>query len=296
MRCELMGPRLSAWVDGELSGVSGWLVRRHVASCAVCAAEVESLRALNRKLSAINPVLTPLAPTRFVRPPLVLGLGAATALAGITVFVLLPRPSGAPQSDFKRVALASPLPELVRNGGVFLSPASNANPVSVFHSNPSPIFSEPAETVPPRSVIEKRRTRRLVHRVRREERQPEVVRVATARKRVGRVRPLSASRRVAEPVKVALADRSVAGPLESRPERDSFIPPRPAIAPPPAAVAMAPSLRARRESKPEDEAPRRVRAVLVITPTRYENVVLVQPGAMEIDEDDKEREGEPPSP
>jgi hypothetical protein len=342
MRCELMGPRLSAWVDGELIGVSGWLVGRHVASCAVCAAEVESLRALSLKLSAANPVLTPIAPRNRAYPSAILGLGTATALAGLTLFLLLPRQSStvAPMAQVKfvklqekQLALASPAPNLILNGNLRLPVTrpnvtnmsrpsvymSNADPASVYHSNPSApeppkLPSEAVNDVVVRgaaaparwATASKPRARRSVRQVRRD-RQPEIVRVATARKRVHRARSLSLAAKPDEPVRVALAESGFGTPLET-PERESFAPPRPAVAPMARAVTKAPARRAERDSSArettkkdskDNEVARRVRAVLVITPTRYENVVLVQPGAMEIDDDRDERresEGEPPPP
>jgi anti-sigma factor RsiW len=312
MRCELMGPRLSAWVDGELSGVSGWLVSRHVASCETCAAEVESLRALNVKLSAANPVLTPIAPRNRAYPSAVLGMGAATALAGLTLFLLLPRQSSTVVSvaqekpatrDLKQVALASPAPEVsLSRDGVQMLPvaerfATNAAPVSVYHANSAKRSSEP-NVAPARraSTVSKSRTRRVGRKVRRE-RAPEIVRVVVRK----RVAPVS---KPDEPVRVALAEAAqpmmyLPQPVEKPTEREASAPPRPAAITPPAVVTAAPMARAARtrtELDHDDAGPRRVRAVLVITPTRYENVVLVQPGAMEIDDESKGSEGEPPPP
>jgi Putative zinc-finger len=54
MRCEAARESLVALLDGELSGLTAWSMRRHVARCGDCASEFVSLRNLNDRLRSLD--------------------------------------------------------------------------------------------------------------------------------------------------------------------------------------------------------------------------------------------------
>jgi Putative zinc-finger len=54
MRCETARESLIAFIDGELSGLAAWSVRRHLARCGDCAGELISLQDLNHRLRSLD--------------------------------------------------------------------------------------------------------------------------------------------------------------------------------------------------------------------------------------------------
>jgi len=59
MRCDEARVHLKALIDGELTYVQAWRVRRHVARCAACQKEVADLRAITGALSEADRALPP---------------------------------------------------------------------------------------------------------------------------------------------------------------------------------------------------------------------------------------------
>jgi anti-sigma factor RsiW len=59
-----LGRRLSALIDGELSGADRDRVHAHLARCLACRAEAKELRALKRRMSALRDVVADDALTR----------------------------------------------------------------------------------------------------------------------------------------------------------------------------------------------------------------------------------------
>lgn len=57
--CKYVSARLSAYVDGELSGNEMLSVQRHVQRCSACAKEIEEMRAAKRQLGAFPDVPIP---------------------------------------------------------------------------------------------------------------------------------------------------------------------------------------------------------------------------------------------
>ena len=106
MQCNQVEPLIGAWQDGELPAWSAWRVGRHVRGCATCAAEAESLTALNRTLrraaplGASAPVTTPQRNT--ILPPLALTLASAAVVAFLLV-TRSPAPS-VPAAETRGVA------------------------------------------------------------------------------------------------------------------------------------------------------------------------------------------------
>jgi len=58
MNCNSVGPQIEAYADGEIGGLRGWSIGRHVrdcAACAACAAKYQDLVALRARLRAEVP-------------------------------------------------------------------------------------------------------------------------------------------------------------------------------------------------------------------------------------------------
>lgn len=358
MRCESLGPRLSAWVDGELSMLDAWLVSRHVASCPTCAAEVEEMRALNAQLSAANPVLNPLLapikPRRSVTPLVGAGALVATGVAGFLLLPRLPQPEPIPATSASAppARVASNQPEKPRLEGtlknvIASSPAvTSESPVQKKLPPPPKPEIRVAETS--RRSVDRDSPRGSVARTKRTVRRSDSV----ANKSFGRQRKHKAPVDLpTEPTRVADVGRpspeellakanDLMGSDKARLEKDtvlerssrdsaafvagpeavSALKPATPVVTPPATVAEPDlrnfakknDLRARlpitsrtssraiatmraREEGQDSAAPRkRVVPVLVVTPTRYENVVTVTAGALEVDDtDDKEETPQP---
>src|SRR5688500_16802095 len=95
MSCEVTRQLLGAFCDGELPGLDNWRVRRHLARCAECGREAESLRKLDTLLRAADvaprEVMKESAAPR-VSPGWLLRLpraGLASGLALLSLFALL---------------------------------------------------------------------------------------------------------------------------------------------------------------------------------------------------------------
>ncbi|MGC4045205.1 MAG: zf-HC2 domain-containing protein [Armatimonas sp.] len=346
MRCDTLGPRLSAWVDGELSLLDAWLVARHVASCPTCTAEVNELRALNARLAAANPVMASLVEPVPVRRPVapLLGAGALVA-AGVAGFILMPRPQvSSPSKDI------APTPVV----NVAMNTAPPPGPARIESQAPPsadvPMAKPTLKSLPQgrleggkakarsafrfRSVAEpQRRVSTSYHR--RSHHSALTGRVAKESDRYNRELPLP---KATKPVQVAdvpsSPTRALLAPdemtfdrrpadLSSQADKDMSAAAKPEMVSParpgtpPAIVSEGSTdalkkndMRARVASRamaskirPESIIARdadnsmvrkRVVPVLVVTPTRYENAVMVTAGALEVDDtDDKEETQQP---
>lgn len=350
MRCESLGPRLSAWVDGELSMLDAWLVSRHVASCPTCAAEVDEMRALNAQLSAANPVLNPLLvsikPRRSVTPLVGAGALVATGVAGFFLLPRLPQPEPIPATSASappaRVAMNQP--EKARLEGTLknvIAPSSAVTSESpVPKKLPPPPKPEIRVAETSRRSVDRDSPRRSVARTKRTVRRSAIETFGRARKhKPSAVLPTNGiqvakasaaelvERHSTTPDSMTASDKAMlakdaversnrdTAAMAASPEAVSALKPATPVVTPPATVAEPDlsnfakknDLRARlpitsrassraiatmrtREEGQDSAAPRkRVVPVLVVTPTRYENVVTVTAGALEVDDtDDKE--------
>ena len=55
MNCNSVGPLIETYADGEIGGLRGWSIGRHLRGCAACAAKYEDLVALRARLRAEVP-------------------------------------------------------------------------------------------------------------------------------------------------------------------------------------------------------------------------------------------------
>jgi hypothetical protein len=112
MNCDQTQPLLDSFADGELGWGTARRVRRHLAACAVCAAELAEIRQMNRRVlawqdapapaglqsriaAALPPVAVPASRRRFPVRPTAVGL-AGLAAAIIAFLWLVPGQPGRP--------------------------------------------------------------------------------------------------------------------------------------------------------------------------------------------------------
>jgi anti-sigma factor RsiW len=127
MECERATAHLSPMLDGALGPMRRFLLSRHVADCATCAAKLEELRAvqaairtklayyrappgLAARIGAALPRETPPRPSRpWFRWPVfsLAGTGLAGALAGVAVTVLVMGGKTESQSDVVQAVIGS---------------------------------------------------------------------------------------------------------------------------------------------------------------------------------------------
>lgn len=79
MNCGRISRLISAYLDGELSGMEMFAVREHVHSCQSCSAELEG----TRQMKAIMGRLRPVKPSTGLEASLLAALGAETVPANI---------------------------------------------------------------------------------------------------------------------------------------------------------------------------------------------------------------------
>lgn len=112
MTCETARPQLEAFYDRELTVWRAWSLRRHLAGCPACAAQVHSLRRLDTLLATADParraaVTTPfLLPFRRMRLSLALTGSIAASLLTLALLLWLPGQPGRPTIAFADVEQA----------------------------------------------------------------------------------------------------------------------------------------------------------------------------------------------
>ncbi len=122
MNCRQILPLLDAFADGELEHINAWRIRRHLAGCAACSAELAAIQRFGSRVQAWNAVSAPtglqsriaealprpafpVSPRRFPVRRVAVGLAGLGAAAAVFVW-LIPGQPGRPTIAFADIEKA----------------------------------------------------------------------------------------------------------------------------------------------------------------------------------------------
>jgi hypothetical protein len=119
--CALPMEDLKAWVDGELPRLRQWLVTRHVAQCALCRSEAETLRHFGAEMRDLDTAL----PSPALRQRILASLPDAPPIPSVPSVPVRLQPRHAP-----RFALAGALTLVLGVGAFALNGVWNSRPAA----------------------------------------------------------------------------------------------------------------------------------------------------------------------